>query len=174
MCYYNENFSKKERMFMEIERDIVLNSKYIISYFNKNEKDVTNLMVEKLLYFLEAIYMVMTDEDYLFNEDFYAWNFGPVSDRVYQEYKYFGNLPIILEENVNIPKKNEIYVEHLYEMFSDFSSYDLVNLSHSKGSPWYEIDNQYNDSDIPKGIKISKIDTKKWFSGLVEITSNEK
>lgn len=35
-------------------------------------------MLEKLMYFLEAIYMVLTDEDYLFEEDFLAWNFRTV------------------------------------------------------------------------------------------------
>ncbi len=36
---------------MEVERDIIKNSLYVVSYFNKNKRDVTNLMLEKLLYF---------------------------------------------------------------------------------------------------------------------------
>lgn len=156
-----------------IERDILKNAKYIIAYFKERDKNVTNLMLEKLLYFLEAIYMVMTDEDRLFKEDFAAWNFGPVNEIVYKEYKDFGSMPIFLDEEIKIPKKNEEYVAYLYELFKDYNAYMLVNLSHSKNSPWYKINEKY-DFEIPKGEIIPKEETKEWFNTIVEITPNEK
>lgn len=155
-----------------IERDIVLNSKYIISYFNKSEKNVTNLMLEKLLYFLEAIYMVRTGEDFLFTEDFYAWNFGPVNEIIYKEYKYFGNMPIHLEENVEIPEENKKYIENLYKLFKDYSAYKLVSLSHREDSPWYKINEKYG-FEIPKNVVIPKKETKEWFNSIVEQDNEE-
>ena len=152
---------------MKIERDILKNSKYIITYFNEKGKDVTNLMLEKLLYFLEAIYMVRTNEDYLFNDDFYAWNFGPVNEIVYKEYKFFGRIPITLEEKILIPKENVRYIENLYNLFKEYNAYDLVSLSHQDGSPWYIIDKYYN-SDIPDDVIIEKLETKKWFNSIAE------
>ena len=38
-----------------IERDIIINAYYVIYYFNQNGKKITNLKLQKLLYFLEAI-----------------------------------------------------------------------------------------------------------------------
>jgi len=132
-----------------IERDIIKNSKYIISYYNQNNKPITNLELQKLVYFLEAIYIVYTDEDYLFEEDFLAWNFGPVNLEIYNQYKSFGSLPIELETSISINPNNLKYIETLYISFKDFSVTQLVNLSHAKGSPWYNISKKY-DGKIPK------------------------
>ena len=159
-----------------IERDVLLNSKYIIAYFKKKDASITHLMLQKLLYFLEALYMVSEDEDYLFNDDFYAWNFGPVNDIVYSEYKIFGKLPLELydeDENIKINPINERFIDNLYEMFKDFNSYDLVSLSHAKGSPWNEIYEKFG-LDIPEDIKIDKIKTKEWFNSLVRKVPNEE
>lgn len=151
-----------------IERDIMENSKFIIKYFNDNGKDVTNLMLEKLLYFLEAIYMAITDDDKLYNEDFYAFEFGPVSKIIYNEYKRFGKYPIkISTANININHDNKKYIEFLFNLFKDYTPFDLVNLSHSKGSPWYEINEEYG-GNIKKDVIIEKAATKKWFKGIIE------
>lgn len=96
---------------MEIERSVLKNAKYIISFFSKREYSVTNLKLQKLLYFLEALYMVETNEDYLYNEDFYAWNFGPVSNIVYNEYKFFGKMRIVLKDKIEINRLNEKYIK---------------------------------------------------------------
>ena len=41
-------------------------------------------------------------------------------------------------------------------LFKDFNATQLVNLSHSKGSPWYEIYSE-NDGKIPRNEIIDKI-----------------
>lgn len=150
-----------------VERDIFENAKYIIKFFNENNKDITNLMLEKLLYFLEAIYMAITDEDKLYEEEFYAFEFGPVNKSIYQKFKSFGKYPIkISTEKININKVNKKYIEFLYDIFKDFTPFDLVTLSHSKGSPWYEINEKYNNN-IPKNVVIEKEETKKWFKEII-------
>lgn len=151
-----------------IERDIIKNSEYIIHYFYKEgKKDVTNLMLEKLLYFLEAIYMCWANEDYLYEEDFYAWDFGPVNKRVYDKYKEFGRMPIKLDKSVYINEENKKYIDILYTLFKDYTTFDLVNLSHSKDSPWHVIDKKYNGDISDKKIIIEKEATKKWFSSII-------
>ena len=151
-----------------IERDIKKNAKYIIKYFNDNQKDVTNLMLEKLLYFLEAIYMTITDEDKLYNEDFCAFDFGPVNKIVYDEYKRFGKYPIKISTSyIDINEENKKYIEFLYNLFKDYTPFELVTLSHSEGSPWYEINERYN-GNIEKNVIIPKSETKKWFKGIVD------
>ena len=151
-----------------IERDVVKNSEYIISYYKINGKTITNLEVQKLAYFLEAIYMVYTDEEYLYNEEFSAWNFGPVNTKIYNQYKNFGSVPIELDHEVIINQNNLKFIQMLYELFKSFNATQLVNLSHIKGSPWYEIYSQYKGT-IPRGKMISKRKTKEWFNTLVDI-----
>lgn len=155
----------------KIERDVIKNSEYIIHYFyNEGKKEVTNLMLEKLLYFLEAIYMSLTDEDYLYvNQEFYVWDFGPVDKKIYNKYKIFGRMPIKLDKNIIINEENKKYIEVLYKLFKDFSTFDLVNLSHSKESPWYKINKKYNGNlSEEKNIIIEKEATKEWFSSIIE------
>lgn len=150
-----------------IERGVIKNSEYIIEYYNRNGKKITNLELQKLAYFLEAIYMVSTDEEYLFEEEFAAWNFGPVNFEIYKHYKNFGRIPIDLEKEVNINPQNLKYIENLFELFKDFTATQLVNLSHSEGSPWHTIYKKNNGS-IPRDEVISKSETKKWFTSLVK------
>ena len=110
-----------------IERDILKNSQYIITYFNEHDKEVTNIKLQKLLYFLEAIYMFIEDKKELFLEDFYAWNLGPINDKAYNEYKFFGNatigdiICILLDKSIEINHLNLKYIEILYNLFSDFT-----------------------------------------------------
>lgn len=150
----------------EIERDIIKNSEYIIEYFEDNNREVTNLMLEKLLYFLEAIYMAITDENRLYEEEFYAWDFGPVNKKVYSTYKSFGKMPIKLNKKITINSQNKKYIKFLYDLFKDFTAFDLVNLSHSENSPWYEINKEHN-GEIEEDIIIKKEDTKNWFSSII-------
>lgn len=149
-----------------VNRDVLINAKYIIKFFNDKNNSVTNLKLQKLLYFLEAIYMVYTDDVKLYDDEFYAWDFGPVNEIIYNEYKIFGNTPIILEEEVLINEENKKYIEYLYNIFGSFSAFDLVTISHSEGSPWYNINKKYNDN-IPHKTVIRKQDTKEWFKRII-------
>lgn len=150
-----------------IERDIIKNSEYIIEYYKQKGRQLTNLELQKLAYFLEAIYMVCTDEQYLFEEEFSAWNFGPVNIEIYHHYKMFGRIPIELDHEVNINPINLKFIEILFDLFHEFNATQLVNLSHSKQSPWYKIYKDCNGK-IPRDKMISKKETKVWFATLVE------
>lgn len=156
----------------EIERNVIKNSEYIIEYYKRKEKFITNLELQKLMYFLEAIYMVATNEEYLYNDGFVAWSFGPVNLEIYNKYKSFGRGSIVLEQDIDINNTNLKYIINLYELFKDFNATELVNLSHSEGSPWLEIYKSCRGV-IPRDKIISKRKTKEWFSSLVNKV-NEK
>ncbi len=155
-----------------IERNIIKNSEYIIAYYKEQDKSITNLELQKLAYFLEAIYMVCENKNYLYKEEFLAWNFGPVNLEIYQKYKSFGRNPIELEDDIDINPNNLPYIKILFNLFHEFSAAQLVNLSHLKGSPWYNISKKY-DGKIPEYEIINKKDTKEWFNTLV-IKENEQ
>lgn len=157
-----------------IERDIIINAYYVIYYFNQKGKEITNLKLQKLLYFLEAIYLIQNqNEKYLFHDEFYAWNFGPVSEILYKKFKDYQNMNIMLNEKdteiaININKENKKYIEKLFQLLGDMTAYQLVTLSHLPNSPWAKLNQKYN-GNIEKHISISKIETRDWFMNLIGI-----
>lgn len=162
-----------------IERDVTINAYYIIYYFRQNRKLITNLKLQKLLYFLEAIYLIQNvEEKKLFDDEFYAWNFGPVSNIIYRQFKQFGNREISLTESQqeiahNMNNENKQYIEKLFTLLGDMTAHQLVSLSHLPNSPWTKLKEKYNGK-IPDDIVISKIDTRNWFSQLIGIKIDEK
>ncbi len=154
---------------MEHENNIIYDSYYLIKLFLADKKEITQLHIQKLMYFFEAYYMNEKNVDKLYDCNFNAWAFGPVAIPLYKEYKNFGEFPITLTEEKlkiadTISKDKKRMLEELYKVFGDLSANQLVNLTHMTGSPWY---NKWieNNKKIVYGAAsyIDKIETKKWF-----------
>ena len=64
-----------------------------ISYIFEQMQEVTPLALQKILYFIQGIYMVMFDKP-LYKEDCMAWVHGPVYEEVYDLFKDFKFNPI--------------------------------------------------------------------------------
>lgn len=163
-----------------INRDIIENSYYVIQYFQTYGKEVTNLKLQKLMYFLEAFYMVCNpDEIELFDTSFYAWEYGPVSKILYEKYRSFNNASIELSEDEkeigrNLPEENKRYVFFLYVAFSEYKASDLVNLTHVPGSPWHKVYEPKEEDDIINIDKeINKIETRDWFKEFLKVDETE-
>ena len=90
-----------------LKDDIVTDSYYLVNLFNSDSKIITQLQIQKLMYFFEAFYMCVSDTDSLYSCHFNAWALGPVAIPLYKEYKVFGNADIILSEE-KIKLGNEI------------------------------------------------------------------
>ncbi len=159
---------------MDIERDIIINSYYVIFYFNEKGVSVTNLKLQKLMYFMEGLYMGITDENFLYDDEFYAWTFGPVCKRLYDYYKKFESNEISLDEDekkfvTEIPELNRIFIESLFKIFGNWSAYDLVELTHEEGSPWSLV--YVSEEETDDNIIVPKLDTKKWLRKKLNIVS---
>lgn len=155
---------------MEYKDNIVYDAYYLINKFNQNNCKVTNLQIQKLMYFFEAYYMnIHEDAEELYPCHFNAWAFGPVAIPLYTEFKKFGNNPIKLTQE-NIDRGNEIknekkkLLDNIYEAFKGVSSMTLVELTHMKDSPWDMVWKK-NGEKVGYGANtyIDKIETKKWF-----------
>ena len=66
---------------------------YFVRLANETGDYISNLKLQKLVYYAQAWYLAISDEA-LFEEDFEAWVHGPVIPELYQEYKSFGWRPI--------------------------------------------------------------------------------
>lgn len=62
---------------------------YIISYCSDHELEINNLRLQKIMYFLQARFLVEKNVP-LFNENLQKWKYGPVVPSVYHEYKSSG------------------------------------------------------------------------------------
>lgn len=66
---------------------------YIIQKFNEMNKAISNLKLQKVLYFIQAEFLVDINKPCFF-EEIEAWDFGPVVPTVYRKYKIYGSANI--------------------------------------------------------------------------------
>lgn len=164
----------------KIENNIVYDAYYLISLFNDEKIPVTQLQVQKLMYFFEAYYMVKHKEiDKLYDCNFNAWAFGPVAIPLYSNLKIFGQLPIRLtDEQIDLGKKisgeKKNILKEIYETFKDTSAMRLVELTHMEDSPWYEVWHRNGDKvAYGSASYIDKLKTREWFEGKFVKINND-
>lgn len=157
---------------MNYDKDIVINAYYVINYFSNQNTEVTHLKLQKLMYFLEAIYMREYKGDKMFDSEFYAWPYGPVSKKLYDKFKMFSDTQIKIDKNDKelgnkISEKNKKCVNILYLVFGKMSASDLVTLTHLPNSPWAKVYDAKKCSSIETECIIPKSDTLQWFNGII-------
>lgn len=163
---------------MEYENNIVYDSYYLINKFKEKELPVTQLQVQKIMYFFEAYYMCEKDVPKLYECNFNAWAYGPVAIPLHKEYKAFEGQPIKLTQekedkgNLITEDKKEI-LDYIFKVFGSLSSSKLVELTHMKYSPWYNVWME-NGQKVIYGSKsyIDKAETRKWFKEVFLIEEN--
>ena len=122
---------------------------YVVDKCAADGRPVSNLQLQKILYFLQSVYCRVTGA-LLFNDEFEAWPYGPVVSDVYREFsKNGGN---VIEERFSAEIEFDEWTKHFIddgiEVLRDKSPWDLVQTSHAKGSPW---DIVYNERGAHKG-----------------------
>ena len=98
---------------------------------------VTNLRLQKMLYFAQGWYMARYGKT-LFDAEFQAWEFGPVVPAIYHKYKVNGSTGISDHEELSEGVFTEEEMALLIEAASEFDNYatsKLVEKSHST-TPW--------------------------------------
>ncbi len=66
---------------------------YIIEYEHSQNRRISNLKLQKLLYFVQAQFFRIIGVP-CFNDKIEAWSFGPVVVNVYHAYKFYGGMDI--------------------------------------------------------------------------------
>lgn len=112
-------------------------ARYIINYENSQSRSVSNLRLQKLLYFIQAQFLV-TNHSACFSDTMEAWDLGPVVPSVYHEYKAFGSssLPRSLSRGaVNISTEDRSLINRILDKCSRYSTTSLVSMTHRQ-QPW--------------------------------------
>ena len=100
--------------------------------------DISNLKLQKLLYYAQGICLGMTGE-VLFDDSIVAWQHGPVVVSVYDKYCVYGRSGIIYTDDL-APKEEyseaeEDILSKVYDYFGQFSAWKLRNMTHEE-APW--------------------------------------
>ena len=128
---------------------------HVVNYSNNNDYGISNLKLQKILYFIQA-YFVMntTDHSACFEERIEAWDFGPVVPTAYHAYKHYGSgdipsvvsyfefdedsmwgLKAVKYEDSVISVEHKMLIDSVVDGFKDFSATDLVTITHRQ-APW--------------------------------------
>lgn len=113
-------------------------AKYIIKKAQDSDNPVTNLKLQKLLYYAQGWYLANFGKA-LFSDPIEAWKYGPVVPSVYQLYKECGSQPIsesITRKDLqDLDQTTKNFLDELWEVYGKYSSGDLINATHSE-TPW--------------------------------------
>ncbi|MDJ0774836.1 MAG: DUF4065 domain-containing protein [Mastigocoleus sp. MO_167.B18] len=110
----------------------------IKAYEDGIEAEMTNMKVQKLLYYAQSLHLALYDES-LFDEEIQAWRYGPVCPPAYKFYCQFEaeQLPIPeKEESLQaIPEEIKSLLEEVWEYFGGYHAYRLSDMTHGE-FPW--------------------------------------
>lgn len=123
-------------------------AKYIITKTLKEGYPVSNLKLQKLLYFVQGVMLVNCGRS-AFEDHIEAWQYGPVVPDVYFNYSSYGATPILLSyDNVDINGEEKKVADIVIDSFLKTPAFALVNETHKKGSPWDEAYHSSGDNII--------------------------
>lgn len=108
--------------------------------------DITNLVLQKLLYFIQA-HSLLTNRVPAFDNRMEAWMYGPVVPEVYDNFKrnqdYYRNI-----EFINLDPNIRRSVEAVVNNLADLNPYYLVDKTHEY-TPWIQAwDNGLGNGEI--------------------------
>jgi uncharacterized phage-associated protein len=126
---------------------------------------ITNLKLQKILYFIEAYSLVVKGQS-MFSDSIQAWEYGPVIPTAYHSFKQNKSDPIFPEEGyvVLLDEERRKVIEDVWNTFNKFSASRLVEITH-RHTPWKEAFKL-----TQKGLdgEISREEIAKYYSGLFE------
>jgi uncharacterized phage-associated protein len=99
---------------------------------------ITNLKLQKLLYFAQASHMALFNKP-LFVEKIEAWKWGPVIPSIYHFYSHNKNKPLPRSQSfkgIDSEKKAE-FIQGVWDLFGKYSAIELMKITH-KHKPWIE------------------------------------
>lgn len=118
----------------------------------KEREGITNLKLQKILYFAQAYYLAKHGKP-IFSEKLEAWKYGPVVPEVYRKLKCNGSKPIILEEDKStLAEEDKEILKKVWDTFGGYSANRLVDIVHAH-APWKEANASMDKVISHKAIK---------------------
>ncbi|RFU60735.1 Panacea domain-containing protein [Peribacillus glennii] len=100
--------------------------------------ELSNLKLQKLLYYSQGYHLAMTNGEPLFDEPIEAWKYGPVVKEIYHKYKKYGDLDIqgiFNWPNIKLKENQMKILGIVWAKFGEYNAGTLVDMTHSE-TPW--------------------------------------
>lgn len=147
---------------------------FVLDLAKRDEREVSNLVINKVVFFLHAHYLVHYERP-LVSAKIEAWELGPVFRELYKEFKEYDKRPIskraerLNPENGNreicrdtLPSDECEFLESITKKYIQLSPTALVALSHEKGGPWDQVWN--HDTPTNATMNITDAVIKDWYA----------
>lgn len=126
----------------------MITAKNVASYFISKssaldeDNDLTNLKLQKILYYAQAEFLKKHQgSTLLFADPISAWTYGPVVENVYEWLKGCGSFTIssfdVDLEPGNVDEETQGFLNIVWEKYSKYSAFFLVEQTHMENSPWH-------------------------------------
>jgi uncharacterized phage-associated protein len=144
-------------------RDI---TNFVLDSADQRGVAITNLSLQKLLYFIHGWFYSIYDEPLIKNK-FEAWQYGPVQRVIYDQFKACKDKPIRTVRATHIDPENghEVYkepeisddhaliIQQVLDRYAAYTASQLVAESHVEDGPWEYVWEQAEEVVYP-GMKI--------------------
>ena len=120
----------------------------ILNEADSAQRTITNLALQKLLYFAHGLHLVETKTP-LVTGFFEAWQYGPVHPIAYRAFKSAGASPIQFRATIQEPFTRAVLplpectdcdikarLSRIVALYGGLTPGRLVEVSHAKGAPW--------------------------------------
>ena len=121
----------------------------LLSRFDAQENELTNMKIQKLLYFIQG-WSTLRYKNGLIRNHFEAWSHGPVIPSLYESLKSYGNRPVLSllshmdyssgAESIigydNILEAHKLFCLSIAGKYCKKSASKLRRLSHELDGPW--------------------------------------
>lgn len=137
---------------------------FVLDFCEKRGRAVTHLSLQKIVYFCHVWSLIVLGRP-LVRHRFEAWQFGPVLQYLYREFRQWNDKPITSRAHqidvtsgekeivtYKFDEETETLLNNIVDFYSRLQPSELVALAHSEGSPWHEA---WNHSDaVNPGMSI--------------------
>lgn len=124
--------------------DVLDVSKYIINYAIDMGNPISNLKLQKLLYYVQAAFLV--NDKKAFKEDIVHWRYGPVIEEVYHEFKRFVDSDI--DRKIETEEYYEVVDGELIIQEKDYRVEDIICVEEDRKLIEEVVCNQKNNSPM--------------------------
>lgn len=114
-------------------------AKYIIAKCNNDKKHISNLKLQKILYYIQAEFLIVKNIT-CFSEPIEAWSLGVIIPDVYNTYKIYGGLNISSRNgwiNQNIRMEDRQIIDDVINECSKYTDRELLKIIQHQ-STWIE------------------------------------
>lgn len=112
-------------------------SKYVIHKCTSEHDAISNLQLQKILYYIQKYFL--QNGLIAFDDDFEAWQFGPVVPSVYNQFSSFGGTPIRLRYNISLDDNYKDIIDPIVTKKRDLKPWIMVDDTHRPGKAWDRI-----------------------------------